>query len=163
MSRCRIRSGGRMCHFLEESKIMAKILRLTLKKKWFDLIASGQKTHEYRQGKEYWRKRLLDKNRNAIEFDEVHFRNGYGPKVPFMRVEWKGLRNWVGSKNLYPHIFNHGEIVDFGDFDIRLGKVLEVTGWKPDPLLVYTEKVVEAGSVVIGQGPAWFVMRGESV
>lgn len=37
-----------------------KILHLVLKKKWFDLIASGVKTEEYRDVKPYWEKRLLD-------------------------------------------------------------------------------------------------------
>ena len=35
-----------------------KILHLTLKKKWFDMILSGEKTEEYREIKEYWFKRF---------------------------------------------------------------------------------------------------------
>lgn len=37
-----------------------KTLTLFLKKKWFDMIASGEKTEEYREIKPYWGKRLLD-------------------------------------------------------------------------------------------------------
>lgn len=37
-----------------------KILHLTLKKKWFDLIASGEKKEEYREIKDYWARRFLD-------------------------------------------------------------------------------------------------------
>lgn len=104
------------------SIVMPKILHLTLKKKWFDLIASGEKKHEYREGKEYWKKRLLDRDGFAIEFDEVYFRNGYKKDAPFMRVEWKHLStiyggNWPGD---------HGEIANDGDFVIDLGDVLEV-------------------------------------
>jgi len=33
-------------------------LNLTLRKKWFDLIASGEKTEEYREIKPYWIHRL---------------------------------------------------------------------------------------------------------
>lgn len=36
-----------------------KVLNLTLKKKWFDLILSGEKTEEYRDTKDYWAQRLL--------------------------------------------------------------------------------------------------------
>jgi hypothetical protein len=36
-----------------------RVLHLTLKKKWFDMIASGEKKEEYREDKEYWRRRLL--------------------------------------------------------------------------------------------------------
>ena len=34
------------------------ILHLTLKKKWFDMILSGEKKEEYRELKPYWLKRL---------------------------------------------------------------------------------------------------------
>lgn len=37
---------------------MEKILYLTLKKQWFDLISSGVKNEEYREIKPYWIKRL---------------------------------------------------------------------------------------------------------
>ena len=33
-----------------------KYLQLTLKKKWFDLILSGEKKEEYREIKPYWEK-----------------------------------------------------------------------------------------------------------
>lgn len=35
-----------------------KILHLTLKKKWFDMILSGEKKEEYRDTKEFWLRRL---------------------------------------------------------------------------------------------------------
>lgn len=35
-----------------------KILHLNLKKKWFDMILSGRKQHEYREIKPYWIKRI---------------------------------------------------------------------------------------------------------
>lgn len=37
-----------------------KILHLALKKKWFDMIASGEKKEEYREIKPYWITRLID-------------------------------------------------------------------------------------------------------
>lgn len=37
-----------------------KILHLTLKKKWFDMIKSGDKREEYRDIKPYWASRLID-------------------------------------------------------------------------------------------------------
>ncbi len=37
-----------------------KILHLTLKKKWFDMIAYGEKPEEYREIKPYWITRLID-------------------------------------------------------------------------------------------------------
>lgn len=37
-----------------------KTLDLVLRRKWFDMIASGEKTEEYREIKPYWIKRLLE-------------------------------------------------------------------------------------------------------
>ena len=51
---------------------LMRILHLTLKKKWFDMIASGEKREEYRELKPYWHKRLMDKT-----YDAIKFRNGY--------------------------------------------------------------------------------------
>ena len=79
------------------------ILHLTLYKKWFDEIAAGTKTEEYRAIKPYWTKRL-----SRHDFNEVWFKNGYAKDAPFMRVEFKGfdIRN--------------------DKYVIKLGKVLEI-------------------------------------
>ncbi len=78
-----------------------KPLALTIHRKWFDRIASGQKTQEFREVKPYWTKRLEGRH-----YDEVHFRNGYHQDAPFMRVEYLGY-----TKN--------------GCYVLHLGKVLE--------------------------------------
>lgn len=65
-----------------------KELILPLKKKWFDLIKSGIKKEEYREYKEFWKKRLLDKYYEDDEcrqfsyryFDKVTFTCGYPAK-----------------------------------------------------------------------------------
>ena len=36
------------------------MLTFNLKKQWFDKIKRGEKTHEYREVKEYWTKRLFE-------------------------------------------------------------------------------------------------------
>jgi hypothetical protein len=95
-----------------------KVLRLTLKKKWFDMIASGEKKEEYREIKQYWATRLLhgfSKSSISFNFSElskkyetmngetlldaikkdfthIEFKNGYGKNSPIMLVEFKGLR-----------------------------------------------------------------------
>lgn len=35
-----------------------KVLHLSVKKQWFDMISAGEKTEEYREIKPYWIKRL---------------------------------------------------------------------------------------------------------
>lgn len=39
---------------------MKKILNLVVNKKWFDMIASGEKTEEYRNIKSYWVNQLVE-------------------------------------------------------------------------------------------------------
>ncbi|MCP3683561.1 MAG: hypothetical protein GY861_12810 [bacterium] len=70
------------------------ILHLNLKRKWFDLIASGEKHIEYRELKDYWTERLACKwplGGQYKKFDEIHFKNGMkrkdGTEAPFMRVK----------------------------------------------------------------------------
>lgn len=85
-----------------------KILHLTLKKKWFDMIASGEKKEEYRTIKPYFRKRLCDEHPGCIggdfmsrhkniaytfkEFDIVRLRNGYSKTSPVIDIEFKAIR-----------------------------------------------------------------------
>lgn len=51
-----------------------KTLTLFLKKKWFDMIASGEKTEEYREIKPYWEKRLLDYDAIKRDYEMLMFR-----------------------------------------------------------------------------------------
>lgn len=91
---------------------MKRILHLTLHRRWFDAIASGRKTREYRNRTPYWHTRL-----NGRTYDEIHFRNGYAKDAPFMRVEWRGIS-----------VLNHDE---FGEvYAIQLGQILEIKNWK---------------------------------
>ncbi len=100
-----------------------RILHLTLKKKWFDLIASGKKKIEYRVFKPYWEKRLLDENGMIYRFDEVHFKNGYDKNAPFMRVDFGG--GFVTHSDLcYPE--NGEELSNGLYFLLCLGSVLEL-------------------------------------
>lgn len=95
-----------------------KTLHLTLKKKWFDIIASGEKKEEYREIKPYWCNRLLwheyhkdvgclESLKQALEYDSergwltdgvfttkydtVTFRNGYSKDAPTIIVELKHI------------------------------------------------------------------------
>lgn len=71
---------------------MDKVLHLTLKKKQFDEILSGDKIIEYREIKPYWTKRLLDSHGESVKYDVIYFRNGYSKDCRKMKVEFKGLK-----------------------------------------------------------------------
>jgi len=73
-----------------------KKLILNLKGEYFDEIKVGKKTFEYRLCNEYWKKRLVNR-----EYDIVEFRRGY-PKntetdkiisMPYLGWELRGIRH----------------------------------------------------------------------
>ena len=103
---------------------MRKTLKLTLKKKWFDMIASGEKKEEYREIKQYWLKRitggyvvnasdgskcddltaystiahnidLLSGKWLPMKFDRVLFTNGYAKNAP--KIEFEGIDIYYGE------------------------------------------------------------------
>lgn len=125
---------------------MSRILHLTLKKKWFDLIASGKKKEEYRELKDYWGYRLCYKvpvpsggyltkwqklrtgDRECLSddfipnfenFDIIRFRNGYGKNAPVMDVECNGIEIGCGK-----YEGANGE-----SFIIKLGKILSIKNY----------------------------------
>lgn len=67
-----------------------KILHLTLKKKWFDMILSGEKKEEYREYKPYWRKRFVN------HYTHIKFRNGYSASSPSFLCELVSLQRGLG-------------------------------------------------------------------
>lgn len=97
-----------------------KVLHLTLKKKWFDMIASGEKKEEYREIKQHWMDRLWAWGNlfdDPREFSAVEFKNGYGKNSPTMLVEW--ISTEVGKAK--PEWSDNWE----GDvFVIRLGSII---------------------------------------
>jgi hypothetical protein len=103
-----------------------RILHLTLKRKWFDLIASGQKKYEYRQDKPYWQTRLVKDDGFGKEFDIVRFKNGYSKNAPLMDVEFKGI-SFTTDKWWNP---KHGEEFTGNIIVIRLGEVLRTSNYR---------------------------------
>jgi ASC-1-like (ASCH) protein len=82
-----------------------KILHLTLKKQWFDMIASGEKREECREMKPCWHKRLLNK-----KYDAISFRNGHSKNAPAMLIEFKLLLR--GAPEAQPvYMLRLGEIL----------------------------------------------------
>jgi hypothetical protein len=93
-----------------------RILHLTLKIRWFDMIQSGEKKEEYRELKDFWGVRLCEKivvpwggylskwtqlktgDRecltddfipNFAKFDVVKFTHGYAKDAPTVTLEFK--------------------------------------------------------------------------
>lgn len=116
-------------------------LHLVVKKKFFDMIASGEKTEEYREIKPYYVSRFWnvksvkgwDSNsfcRELIQcgneselfnfikqFDVVELRNGYGYYAPKIIIDFEGI--YIGKAK--PEWSDNWQ----GDvFVIKLGKII---------------------------------------
>lgn len=52
------------------------VLKLVVKKKWFDMIVSGEKTEEYREIKPYWIDKLVNQDADS---DFIGYANGEKP------------------------------------------------------------------------------------
>lgn len=108
-----------------------KTLHLNLKKKWFDMILSGEKKEEYRDITEYWAKRFhkrdcyytdtfrpLNNNPNMLkDFDTVTFSNGYAKDRRQVEVIFKhfgiheGKPEWGAEKGKEYFVLHLGDIV----------------------------------------------------
>ena len=99
-----------------------KILKLTVSKQWFDMIAADEKTEEYREIKPYWASRLVNKKAESGEvlFDEfggycrvigkleykpythVLFKNGYYYDSPKVEKEIESITIGKPKKGICP-------------------------------------------------------------
>lgn len=109
---------------------------LTLKKKWFDMILSGEKGEEYREMKPYWEKRFINYFGRFYDFSkeqptlvwnkqmkDIVFRNGYGNDKPEFTAEVTisegyGKEKWGAEKDVKYYVlkihrvFNKKNIVN---------------------------------------------------
>lgn len=109
-----------MDKYLSDAK--KKVLPLTISKEWFDMIADGRKTEEYRAIKPYWASRLVNQNAESgmVGFDEfggytavigkpeykpfTHalFTNGYRKDSPRIEKEIESITIGKPKKGLCP-------------------------------------------------------------
>lgn len=87
-------SCSNTCWFYEQHNV----LRLNLKAKWYEMIESGEKQEEYREIKEYWTKRLSNK-----EYDIVEFVYGYTRRTMMFHIKSidiaTGKEEWGAEKD----------------------------------------------------------------
>ena len=104
----------------------SKTLHLTIKKKWFDMIASGEKKEEYRETSKHWKSRLFSRisdHELCTKFPDggvAIFRNGRRKDSSTMKVEFydvdltsEGKPEWGAEPGMLY-------------FVLKLGRVLEV-------------------------------------
>jgi hypothetical protein len=119
-------------HLLTYKIKSMKVLYLTLKANFYDMIEAGIKTEEYREIKKFWVTRLADTFIHQhdeddkryifkpVEFTHVHFARGghFGKNIPQMRLELKGIEIREGKPEWGAEPHKHY-------FIIKLGKKLD--------------------------------------
>lgn len=87
---------------------MERILRLPVNTNWYNLILSGELTHDYREIKPYWIKRLEDK-----EYDIVEFYHRFGKLKP-IRYEFEWIKKGrLVNYNMNAYIIKFGKKIDY--------------------------------------------------
>ncbi len=123
---------------------MTKTLHLNLKRKWFDMIKSGEKKEEYRQIKGYYISRLLE----FLKSDQPHhetggevfsFYHGFFGRRP--RALHHILRKkYVKFKHFDTVTFSNGYAKDRDQFVIKLNGIKVNSGltkWGAEPFTSY--------------------------
>ncbi len=109
------------------------MLTLQIKKKWFDMILSGEKQEEYREIKPYYTSRfknigMMPDPLGIDEFDLIHkseeyrkfdikFRNGYSNKSPYFIAKVYlttkcGKTEWGAEPDVKYYCLHIGEITE---------------------------------------------------
>jgi len=103
-------------------------LHLPISRKWFDLIAVGEKRVEYRACSPHWQSRIDGK-----EPTHVRLVNGYGAGRPWMLVEILGITTVYrspGPGDAGPvgmvYAIELGEIIEHGNLDIMALKLFAI-------------------------------------
>ena len=67
------------------------VLKIVIKGQWFDEIAAGKKTIEYREQTQFWISRLYDKEGSKRHYDLIEFINGYNTNARRMITKYEGF------------------------------------------------------------------------
>jgi len=109
------------------------ILPLVLKRRWYDMIACGEKREEYRAATDYWLKRLTKWDLQPAGTPVVEFRLGYANDAPRMAF-WVFGQNTASGMKTYAYVdqgVDKTKRPEWGEpdephFVIRLGGPIEL-------------------------------------
>ena len=79
------------------------MLTLPIKKKWLDMIVSGEKKEEYREITPYYTARFHNRESDEENINECILRNGYSKDSPSIGIDFwldigKGREDWGAEK-----------------------------------------------------------------
>ena len=111
------------------------VLKLVLKRKWYEMIERGEKKEEYRAATDYWRTRLEKWDRSPGGTPVVEFRLGYAKNAPRMAFWVFGQNTESGMKTyaLVDRDVDKPRHPEWGEpeephFVIRLGGPIQLLG-----------------------------------
>ena len=98
-------------------------LKLTLSKKPFEVMITGEKTEEFREVKKWVTSRLYNKDGSKKEYKYVKFTNGYGKDRPYFICIFNGTYignhiNRTYSNNLNLSFENEIYVIELGEIII---------------------------------------------
>lgn len=93
------------------------MLVLPIKKKWFDMIRSGEKKEEYREMKPYYDKRLGYLTEGTGKVTTIILRNGYNYNSPSIKCKCtveigEGKKEWGADPYINYYIIKIIEILE---------------------------------------------------
>lgn len=77
-----------------------KILKIVIKKQYFDEIAAKTKKIEYREMSPFWQSRLYDSIGTKRAYDLIEFINGYNKNARRLEVKYEGFKIKGGVFNI---------------------------------------------------------------
>ena len=103
-------------------------LKLTIKRKWFEMIVSGEKTEEYRDIKPHYEQRLnkllskeYGKQADQPIIENIHLFNGgyFSEDLPNVKLKFKGIEVREGKEKW-------GAVSGTKYFVIKLGDIVSL-------------------------------------
>ena len=88
-------------------------LKLVLKKKWYDLIESGEKKEEYRKITPYWDRRIFT-SKGQAKHDQVIFYYGYAKNRPSMSFRIKSVSIGQGNHDWGAELGKEYIVIELG-------------------------------------------------
>lgn len=113
-----------------------RVLRLTVQRKPFEVMVTGEKDEEFRKPSDWIYSRLYKKVKRGKlvyheprEYDLIIFTNGYGNDKPYFIVE---MVNHIPSVTNWEVTYSNGLTVHIikGDHIIKLGNILEIGNYE---------------------------------
>ena len=116
-----------------------KILKLTVSRKPFEVMVTGEKTSEYRKKSKWIESRLFvappgehgNGHENDRDYDFVEIRNGYGKDRPYFIAKYSGFSEMLNFGHSYIG-WSNGLEIDESDYyyQIHLGEIVEIGNWE---------------------------------